>query len=73
MGSPLNPPQGYPLGSTVIYAGRLYRVIGATDTHLEIRLVSWEYSWGLWGWDGYGNPIAVATTAPVHSPLLYPG
>lgn len=73
MDAPLNPSQAYPLGSTVVYCGQHYRVMGATGTHLDLRMVGWEYSWGPWGWDGYGNPIAVATTAPVASPLLYPG
>jgi hypothetical protein len=61
----------YPLGSLVVYAGQLWRVMGHQGGGLYLRSPGWEYASGWWGWNGYGFPVAVATVAPQASPLLY--
>ncbi len=61
----------YQFGDLVFYLGRLWRVAGFCQGGIYLRVPGWEYGQGWWGWDGYGNPIRVATIVNPASSLLY--
>ena len=62
----------YPAWSIVYYCGQLWRVTGpAPGGLLNLRRCGWEHSHGLWGWDGYGQPINVAAQVRSNHGLLH--
>jgi hypothetical protein len=61
----------YSFWEVVYYCGALWRVLGpAPEGRLHLRRCGWEYSTGLWGWDGYGRPVDVSAMVSPSSGLL---
>jgi hypothetical protein len=61
------------VGALVVYAGRYWVVVAHwPDQRLYLRAPGWEHSLGWHGWDGYGNPLQVATVVRLGDGLLYP-
>jgi hypothetical protein len=64
------------LHDVVYYLGKLYRVMGwgISGPHagkLYLRLCGWEYSYGNWGCEYWGNPIPTVAWVAPGSQLIY--